>query len=326
MSKSGMLGLLEGLGSGLQSTGQTMTKNALIAAQDNRMANRERVRREWMAEQDQNRYDRNRADHATDLAAANARQDQQISDANARQDTIREENRTNQIVDQDKALANRAPSAFKEKIGWFTEQLDSGKITKDQYDSALGLSKSSGMSTKDQVEFRLKAQEQASKEIVGKDPMQAATSEQMEAINQRADEIFNRAIGGGNSGGGDGDTTPKPLSPQSLQTLAGRLAGVSPEERQAEVQEAVADVGEANVKAAIDIIESQKDGNSLKMALQSNTVKRGGGGTSPFNKNFAGLLETVKQGGNGVSTLDNKQPSSRSEKRNQKSFLRKRPY
>jgi hypothetical protein len=199
MSKYGMLGLLEGAGRGLSKTGKVMTKNFLAEAESNRVANREKVRRDWMATQEQKKYDRNRADHATDLEAAYTREDAQKVEAQTREDAQRTENRTNQIADQDKAIDNRAPSAFKEKVDWYTGQLNEKKITEDQYNTALGLSKATGLTTDQQIKYKMQANEQATLEILGKDPMKAATPEQVKAIDRRAGEIFSKVTGG--SGG-----------------------------------------------------------------------------------------------------------------------------
>jgi len=203
MSRYGMLGLLEGAGSGLSKTGDLITKNALLAAQDQREANRERLRLEYAKQQDDANYTRSRTDQLADQKTALDREA-----ANYTRD------RADQLADQKTALENKAPSAFMEKVNFYDEKLKNKEISQDQYNTALGLSKSTGLTTDQQIKYKLQANEQASVEILGKDPMQPATPEQIKAIELRASQIFNRATGqgdGNNQSGGNDDNSP-PLS------------------------------------------------------------------------------------------------------------------
>ena len=267
MSKYGMLGLLEGVGQGMQGTGKAMTVNALAAAEDQRKANREKVRREWTEGQDQKKYDRNRADQLTDQGTAIIQEQ-----------TTHNRNRAEQVADQAKALTNRAPSAFKEKVDYFTAQRDSGEITLGEYKAALGIAKANVDLTADEIaKHTFAARKQAEKELASDTKSMNMPIDQRTAwIDRRSAELLKPLLG--NSGGGQGSPQQEPaLDQKTISDLANYLNNISPATQNYEIKKATEKVGAKNVKAALDLLQQQQDGESLKRAA---ATEEGGKGSN----------------------------------------------
>ena len=191
MSKYGMLGLLGGMGSGMQKAGDTLMKQSLIEAEQQRQLNLEKIRREWNREDlvEQRAYDEGRDEFVWkrkteyDQGLYERNRKDQLEDAEAkRQHDIR-------------LRGMREPSEYDKKVAAAAKDLEAGLISRDQYNQVvLGLSKDV-MGVKDAAGIRSKSRDQAYNEIMGKDPELPPTQEQLAAIDQRADELYSYNTG-----------------------------------------------------------------------------------------------------------------------------------
>ncbi len=191
MSKYGMLGLLGGMGSGMQKAGDTLMKHSLIEAEQQRLLNLEKIRREWNREDlvEQRAYDEKR-DEFTWKRKTGYEQD------------IYERNRKDQLEDAAakrqhdiRLLGMREPSEYDKKVAAAAKALEDGLISREEYNQvALGLSRDV-MGAKDLAGIRSKSREQAYNEIMGKDPMDAPTQDQLAAIDQRTEELYSYYTG-----------------------------------------------------------------------------------------------------------------------------------
>ncbi len=237
MSKYGMLGLLEGAGKGLASAGATLTENALAAAEDQRTLNRQKLRRQWASEdRDEAREwqaGRDEADREADLADYERGLLDQENQAIANQKRSQE----NAKYSSDLSVASRAPSEGDKLIARADKALSDGVIDQATYNNiTLGLTKAGGdITAKERANIKLKAIEQASTEIVGKNPLQPATPEQMKAINRRALEIYSSATS--SDGLLDAEPAPEPMGESAIGKFVSRIEGLSENERGAALAE-----------------------------------------------------------------------------------------
>lgn len=251
MSKMGMLGLLEGLGKGITSTGQAVEKMTLLQAEEQRKMNLARIQREWANEDEGARYKRDLADkerlvkegreyeegqNVIKRAQTVADQDKALKAAEqkAKDDHTR---KLEEIDHQANATArNRQPTEAEKKLAEIQKLREEGKISEDQYKSyLLGLQKTQNFTAKDLAEFKLKSLEQATLEIRGKDPLQTATPEEKKAIAKRSAEIYSGLVGGaGGAGGGlleaESGQPAIDLHPKMKTDIATKLAAASPEQ------------------------------------------------------------------------------------------------
>jgi len=145
MSNYAALGLLQGLGKGVANVGRDMSKNAIVAAQDNRAANREKLRREFAATENNRIYERNQGDQYSDNVDA-------TTGARIRnKDTEGYEGETTSAAAWNQA--NKPASAFKEKVDYFDGKLKNKEITQDQYNNAMNLSRRSALTQKESVKM-----------------------------------------------------------------------------------------------------------------------------------------------------------------------------
>ena len=231
MSKYGMLGLLEGVGQGMQGTGKAMTVNALAAAEDQRKANREKVRREWMEGQDQKKYDRNRADQLTDQGTA-ITQEQTTHDRNraetvadqgtaiTQEQTTHDRDRAEQVADQDKAFDNRAPSAYAEKAAII--DADKTLTPAEKKTAKYGLTLGSNLTAKELSKVTTDAYKQAEKEAA--QMLQLPSEDRPAWIDNRAGELVKK-FAPGSGGGGLLETDTVPLHPKEAANIAKQMVG-----------------------------------------------------------------------------------------------------
>lgn len=196
MSNLGTLGLLEGFGKGMQTYGNALYENALADAQARRRENLEKIRFDrTVAENDRN-YNRNRQDQLLDQETARS---QELED----QQTARQQ----KLEDQKWALENKQPSVFSEKTSYFDKALAEGRITKEQYDNAMGYaSNKGGFTEKERVKMVNNLREDYQSAMSLASDSEKMTFEQW--ARQNRPEAWS-ALGGGSSPAGGAQSMPK---------------------------------------------------------------------------------------------------------------------
>lgn len=289
MSKMGMLGLLEGLGKGITSTGQAMEKMNLQQAEEQRKMNLARIQRDWANQDEDTRYQRNLTDQER-LTKEN-REYQEGQDIVKRAQTVADQERALKAAEdkEDRAHKNRLaeidhqgevtaenqrPTELDKKMEKIAELKEKGLIT-DAEEKAfiLGTQRTSAFTAKDLADFKLKSLEQATLEIRGKDPLQATTPEEKKAIDKRAREIYGGLVDSVSGGGGGGllESPPAPaidLHPKMKNEIAAKLASASPEQIPAATKQlqakGLSDAQVADVIQEAKVIREKREGAKNK--------------------------------------------------------------
>lgn len=249
MSNYAMFGLLEGLGRGIANTGEAIGKLSLQQAEEQRQMNLLRIKREWDREDkeadrkwmegyDEKKFNRDQAADLGKETRTNARQDELLAQAKITDDEKAKRDHGYRLEETEASAAatarHRAPTEYDKQMDQLGKMLESGDITKDEYkNKVLGIQKTATFSAKDVADLRMKAVEQATLEIRGKDPLQPITDDEKKAINKRASELFNSAVGpagGSNANTGLLETSGIELHPKAKADIAVKLAGAAPEQ------------------------------------------------------------------------------------------------
>ena len=233
MSNLGMLGLLDGLGQGVASFGTDIKNNALAKAEERRRMNLLQVQRQWNQEDAATERGWRQEDMSTerdwrqeDMNTERTWRKEDTADDRDWQLKQDEQNFRQQQEAQDKqnrwTLAHREPSEGDKLLDRAQQALQAGKISEQQYNQiSLGLKSEGALDAKERADLKAKAYNQAREEVAGKDSIEGASPEQLKAIDDRANKLYDNWTGtsapqsGGDTGGDTGGLKPGQIVEQN---------------------------------------------------------------------------------------------------------------